>query len=58
MLSWNSRLRLGYGLGATQWRFGDWRAKFKAEPGPLERKLLYRRSSKSPFVIVQVIAYQ
>jgi len=24
--------------------FGNWRAKFKAEPQPLERKLLYRRS--------------
>jgi len=23
--------------------FGNWRAKFKAEPQPLERKLLYRR---------------
>ena len=27
--------------------FGNWRAKFKAEPRPLERKLLYRRRGLS-----------
>jgi hypothetical protein len=27
--------------------FGNWRAKFKAEPQPLERKLLYRRRGLS-----------
>jgi Transposase len=27
--------------------FGNWRAKFKAEPQPLERKLLYRRGRLS-----------
>jgi len=27
--------------------FGNWRAKFKAEPRPLERKLLYRRGGLS-----------
>jgi hypothetical protein len=27
--------------------FGNWRAKFKAEPQPLERKLLYRRGGLS-----------
>ncbi|MHB8271000.1 IS66 family insertion sequence element accessory protein TnpA [Bradyrhizobium sp.] len=27
--------------------FGNWRAKFKAEPQPLERKLLYRRRGQS-----------
>jgi hypothetical protein len=27
--------------------FGNWRAKFKAEPRPAERKLLYRRSGLS-----------
>ncbi len=27
--------------------FGNWRAKFKAEPQPLERKLLYRRGDLS-----------
>ena len=27
--------------------FGNWRAKFKAEPQPPERKLLYRRSGLS-----------
>jgi transposase len=27
--------------------FGNWRAKFKAEPQPAERKLLYRRSGLS-----------
>lgn len=27
--------------------FGNWRAKFKAEPQPLARKLLYRRGSLS-----------
>lgn len=28
--------------------FGNWRAKFKAEPQPPERKLLYRRRGLSP----------
>lgn len=28
--------------------FGNWRAKFKAEPQPAERKLLYRRQGLSP----------
>src|SRR5437879_9341071 len=28
--------------------FGNWRAQFKAEPQPLERKLLYRRRPLSP----------
>src|SRR6266511_1313520 len=28
--------------------FGNWRAKFKAEPQPSPRKLLYRRSGLSP----------
>jgi hypothetical protein len=28
--------------------FGNWRAKFKAEPQPPERKLLYRRRGPSP----------
>jgi Transposase len=28
--------------------FGNWRAKFKAEPQPPERKLLYRRRTLSP----------
>ena len=28
--------------------FGNWRAKFKAEPQPPERKLLYRRRPLSP----------
>ena len=28
--------------------FGNWRAKFKAEPRPPERKLLYRRHALSP----------
>jgi len=28
-------------------RFGNWRAKFKAEPQPPERKLLYRRGGLS-----------
>jgi len=27
--------------------FGNWRAKFKAEPQPVERKLLYRRDGLS-----------
>jgi hypothetical protein len=27
--------------------FGNWRAKFKAEPQPLPRKLLYRRGGLS-----------
>lgn len=27
--------------------FGNWRAKFKAEPQPLQRKLLYRRGGAS-----------
>ena len=28
--------------------FGNWRAQFKAEPQPSERKLLYRRRPLSP----------
>jgi hypothetical protein len=28
--------------------FGNWRAQFKAEPQPPERKLLYRRRPLSP----------
>ena len=28
--------------------FGNWRAQFKAEPQPRERKLLYRRGALSP----------
>ena len=28
--------------------FGNWRAKFKAEPQPAERKLLYRRRGFPP----------
>lgn len=28
--------------------FGNWRAQFKAEPQPVERKLLYRRRPLSP----------
>jgi hypothetical protein len=28
--------------------FGNWRAQFKAEPQPVERKLLYRRRPVSP----------
>ena len=27
--------------------FGNWRARFQAEPQPLERKLLYRRGALS-----------
>ena len=31
--------------------FGNRRAKFKAEPQPSERKLLYRRSGLRPYVL-------
>ena len=35
--------------------FGNWRAKFKTEPQPRPRKLLYRRGELShPLVTVQV----
>jgi hypothetical protein len=35
------------GQGIPLKAFGNWRAKFKAEPQPTERKLLYRRAGLS-----------
>jgi hypothetical protein len=38
--------------------FGNWRARFKAEPQPPVRKLLYRRRGLSqPLVILLVMTY-